>query len=194
MERYKETSVGQVFPFTDVKILDPDDRGIGEVIVKGPMVMKGYFELPQETAEVFTPDGFLKTGDLGYLDKENYLYLTGRAKNMIVTEGGKNVYPEEIENEFQLFDEIDQVLIRAYTEGGKKDKAEHIEALIYPNADHKWTEDGAAPSEGSVKKRLDEIVNEVNQRLLPYQRIERTAVLAQPMEMTTTKKIKRNKL
>jgi long-chain acyl-CoA synthetase len=194
MERYKETSVGQVFPFTDVKILDPDDRGIGEVIVKGPMVMKGYFELPQETAEVFTPDGFLKTGDLGYLDKENYLYLTGRAKNMIVTEGGKNVYPEEIENEFQLFDEIDQILIRAYTEGGKKDKAEHIEALIYPNADHKWTEDETPPTEETVKKRLDAIINEVNQRLLPYQRIERTTVLAEPMEMTTTKKIKRNKL
>ncbi|MDR1211828.1 MAG: AMP-binding protein, partial [Spirochaetaceae bacterium] len=103
IEHYKETSVGKIIPGIEMKILNPDERGIGEVIVKGPVVMKGYYEMPEDTAEVFTPDGFLKTGDLGYLDSEDYLYLTGRAKNVIVTEGGKNVYPEEIENEFQLF-------------------------------------------------------------------------------------------
>jgi long-chain acyl-CoA synthetase len=68
VEHYKETSVGKVIPQCDMKILDPDDRGVGEVIVKGPMVMRGYFELPRETAEAFTADGYLKTGDLGYLD------------------------------------------------------------------------------------------------------------------------------
>jgi long-chain acyl-CoA synthetase len=150
------------------------------------MVMKGYFEMPEETAEAFTPEGYLKTGDLGYLDDEDYLYLTGRAKNMIVTEGGKNVYPEEIENEFQLFEEIDQILVRSYTEG-KKGKAEHIEALVYPSQDFKWTGDGEEP----VKAGIDRIVSEVNQRLLPYQRIERVRILDEPMEMTTTKKIKR---
>ena len=183
MEEYKETSVGKVLHYTDMKILDPDERGVGEVIVKGPMVMQGYFEMPEETAETFTPDGYLKTGDLGYLDSEDYLYLTGRAKNMIVTEGGKNVYPEEIENEFQLFEEIDQILIRGYTEGKP---SEHIEALIYPAQD--WA-DGI--SEADVRDRVNAIVSEVNQRLLPYQRIERTDILNEPMEMTTTKKIKR---
>jgi len=193
-EHYKETSVGQVLPYTDMKILDPDERGVGEVIVKGPMVMKGYFEMPEETAESFTPDGYFKTGDLGYLDSENYLYLTGRAKNTIVTEGGKNVYPEEIENEFQLFEEIDQILIRGYTAGGKEDKSERIEVLIYPNQDFKWSDGDATPNEKVVKDRFDEIVREVNQRLLPYQRIERINILPQPMEMTTTKKIKRGAL
>ncbi|MDR1143535.1 MAG: AMP-binding protein, partial [Spirochaetaceae bacterium] len=144
VDHYKETSVGKVLPWMEMKILDPDERGVGEVAVKGPMVMKGYFEMPRETAEVFTADGYLKTGDLGYLDNEEYLYLTGRAKNMIVTEGGKNVYPEEIENEFQLFEEIDQILVRGYTEG-KKDKAEHIEALIYPSPDFPWTAGKSAP-------------------------------------------------
>jgi long-chain acyl-CoA synthetase len=189
IEHYKETSVGRVVPWVDMKILDPDERGVGEVILKGPMVTQGYFELPQETAEAFTADGYLKTGDLGYLDSEEYLYLTGRAKNMIVTEGGKNVYPEEIENEFQLFDEIDQILVRSYTQG--KDKSEHIEALVYPNQEFKWTE-GTGTNEKLVKERINAIVAEVNQRLLPYQRIERTTVLAEPMEMTTTKKIKRD--
>jgi long-chain acyl-CoA synthetase len=191
VQHYKETSVGQVLPWTDMKILDPDERGVGEVIVKGPMVMKGYFEMPEESAEAFTPDGYLKTGDLGYLDDEDYLYLTGRAKNMIVTEGGKNVYPEEIENEFQLSEEIDQILVRSYT-GGKKDKSEHIEALIYPNPDFKWTAGGTSPGRDTIKARIDAIVSEVNQRLLPYQRIERTVILDEPMEMTTTKKIKRD--
>jgi len=190
VEHYKETSVGKVLPWTDMKILNPDERGVGEVIVKGPMVTKGYFELPQETAEVFTPDGYLKTGDLGYLDSENYLYLTGRAKNMIVTEGGKNVYPEEIENEFQLFEEIDQILVRGYT-AGKKESSEHIEALVYPSQDFAWAEGDAKPDGNLIKKRIEGIISEVNQRLLPYQRIERTVILETPMEMTTTKKIKR---
>ncbi|GHV95334.1 long-chain-fatty-acid--CoA ligase [Spirochaetia bacterium] len=189
IEAYKETSVGRTCPGVDMKILDPDERGIGEVIVKGSMVMKGYFNLPEETAAAFTPDGYLKTGDLGYMDNENYLYLTGRAKNMIVTEGGKNVYPEEIENEFQLFEEVDQVLIRGFVLD-KKLKSEGIEALVYPNPEFK-DESGKVPTKDEMKVRIDRIISEVNQRLLPYQKIGHTVILDDPMEMTTTKKIKR---
>ncbi|GBU27988.1 hypothetical protein R84B8_01544 [Treponema sp. R8-4-B8] len=68
-----------------MKILNPDARGVGEAVVKGPQVMQGYFEMPEVTAQSFTEDGYFKTGDVGYLDNENYLYLTGRAKNMVVT-------------------------------------------------------------------------------------------------------------
>jgi long-chain acyl-CoA synthetase len=190
MEHYKETSVGRVIPGCDMKVIDAkeDGRGnmIGEIVVKGSMVMQGYYEMPEETAATFTADGYLKTGDLGYLDDENYLYLTGRAKNVIVTEGGKNVYPEEIENEFQLFEEIDQVLVRSF-HPDKNTKDEHIEALFYPTDEFSKGKDAAR-----VKERIDEITSEVNQRLLPYQKIERTAILDKPMEMTTTKKIKRD--
>jgi long-chain acyl-CoA synthetase len=189
IEQYKETSVGRTCPHVDMKILDADERGIGEVIVKGPMVMKGYYNLPEETAAAFTSDGYLKTGDLGYMDSENYLYLTGRAKNMIVTEGGKNVYPEEIENEFQLYDEIEQVLIRGYVLDAKM-KSEGIEALVYPNPEFK-NEAGNKPSAEETKDRINAIINEVNSRLLPYQKIGRIEILDKPMEMTTTKKIKR---
>jgi long-chain acyl-CoA synthetase len=186
IEHYKETSVGCVVPQVDMKILDPDERGVGEVILKGPMVMQGYYEQPQYTAEAFTPDGYLRTGDLGYLDSENYLYLTGRAKNLIVTGGGKNVYPEEIENEFQLFDEIDQILVRGYT-ADKRSKTEHIEALVYANP-----EAFTGAPKLDVQRRIDAIVDEVNKRLLPYQRIERCSLLSERLEETTTKKIKRN--
>ena len=190
-EHYKETSVGKVLPLTDLRILDPDEQGIGEIIVKGPMVMQGYYKMPEETRETFTEDGYLKTGDLGYLDSENYLYLTGRAKNLIVTEGGKNVYPEEIENEFQLYGEIDQILVRGYLIDAKM-KTEGIEALVYPNQEAFKDSVGALKPKEEIKQRIESIIAEVNQRLKSYQKIERVIVLDEPMEMTTTKKIKRS--
>jgi len=193
IEHYKETSVGKVVPQADMKIYNPDERGVGEIIVKGPMVMSGYFEMPEETAEVFTPDGYFKTGDLGYLDSENYLFLTGRAKNTIVTEGGKNVYPEEIENEFQLsYDVIEQILVRGYVVDQKM-KIEGIEALVYPNQELK-DEAGNPLGKAEIKAKVDAIVKEVNQRLLPYQKISRSVILSEPMEMSSTKKIKRFKV
>jgi long-chain acyl-CoA synthetase len=190
-EHYKETSVGKVLPLTDLRILDPDEQGIGEIIVKGPMVMQGYYKMPEETRETFTEDGYLKTGDLGYLDSENYLYLTGRAKNLIVTEGGKNVYPEEIENEFQLYGEIDQILVRGYLIDAKM-KTEGIEALVYPNQEAFKDSVGALKPKEEIKQRIEAIIAEVNQRLKSYQKIKRVIVLDEPMEMTTTKKIKRS--
>jgi long-chain acyl-CoA synthetase len=199
IDHYKETSVGKVIPRTDMKILDPDERGVGEIVVKGPMVMKGYYEMPEETAEMFTEDGYFRTGDLGYLDSENYLYLTGRAKNLIVGEGGKNVYPEEIENEFQLHDEIAQILIRGYKEDAGR-SGELIEALVHPNKDLFAAGGAAAPEDGSaatpeqIEARIKEIVSEVNHRLQPYQRITRTTIMDEEMEMTSTKKIKRGKV
>jgi len=189
IEHYKEESVGKIVPQADMKILNPGERGIGEVIVKGPMVTQGYFEKPELTAESFTEDGYFKTGDLGYLDSEGYLYLTGRAKNVIVTEGGKKVFPEEIENKFQLYGEIDQILIRGYIMDPKM-KKEGIEALIYPNQELK-NENGQPYSAEEIKAIMDKIIFDVNQHLLFYQKINRVVILDKPMEMSSTKKIKR---
>ncbi len=190
-EHYKVDSVGKIIPQVEMKILDPNEDGIGEIAVKGPMVMKGYYTMPEETAEVFTEDGWFKTGDLGYLDEENYVYLTGRAKNLIVTEGGKNVYPEEIENRFQLYMEIDQILVKGYHE--KDDEsAELIEALVYP--EQEWLKKLAGTEAEAYKvaeARMEAIVEEVNQKLLPYQKILRVRVLHKPLEMTTTREVKR---
>jgi long-chain acyl-CoA synthetase len=192
-DHYKETSVGKVIPQAEMRILDPDERGVGEIIVKGPMVMQGYYEMPEETAEVFTEDGFFRTGDVGYLDRENYLYLTGRAKNLIVGEGGKNVYPEEIENAFQLYGEIDQIMVRGYPSEGPLG-GEEIEALVYPDKDFFAGSGGGADgtSGTDIAERIRAIVAEVNkEQLQSYQRISRTTILDEPMEMTSTKKIKR---
>jgi len=189
IEHYKEESVGKIIPQVDMKILHPGDRGIGEVIVKGPMVTSGYFEKPELTAESFTQDGYFKTGDLGYLDSDGYLYLTGRAKNVIVTEGGKKVFPEEVENKFQLYREIDQILIRGFVMDQKM-KKEGIEALIYPNPELK-NEKGQPYSVEELKAMMDKIIFDVNQNLLFYQKINRVVLLDKPMEMSSTKKIKR---
>ncbi|MCX7786990.1 MAG: AMP-dependent synthetase/ligase [Spirochaetes bacterium] len=191
VEHYKERSVGKVIPQVEMKILDPDDRGAGEIAVKGPMVMMGYYQMPEETKAVFTEDGFFKTGDVGYLDHEHYLYLTGRKKNLIVTEGGKNVYPEEIEDAFQLYEEIGQILVRGYISDPAL-KSEEIEALIYPNPEVFAPSGQPSVPKDQIERRIQEIVDTVNRELLPYQRIKRIRILEEPMEMTTTKKIKRH--
>ena len=95
-----------------MKILDPDENGRGEICARGPMIMQGYYNMPEETAKVLSADGWFRTGDIGWLDDEKYLYLCGRAKNLIVTSGGKNVYPEEIENAFQMYyNDIEQITV-----------------------------------------------------------------------------------
>ena len=135
---------------------------------------------------MFTDDGWFKTGDLGRLDAEHYLYLAGRAKNMIVTEGGKNVYPEEIENAFQLVTDIEQITIKGYILD-KTTKSEGIEALIYPSDDLYKRLNIVRGSDYSI-----DIVNKINKELAIYARISKITILDEPLEMTTTKKVKRN--
>jgi long-chain acyl-CoA synthetase len=192
------TRVGKLIPRVEMKILESDADGVGEIAVRGPMVMMGYYKLPAETAEVLSPEGWLKTGDLGRIDANDYVYLEGRAKNLIVTEGGKNVYPEEIENRFQLFDEVEQVMICGYIDD-EATKSEAIEAMLYPNAEHFKamvpSGGGVAESGGldweAAEERLQEIVDEVNQKLLPYQKITKVTVLRERLAETTKKTVKR---
>jgi long-chain acyl-CoA synthetase len=94
---YKNASAGLPLPGVDVKIVDKDENGIGEIIGKGPNVMLGYYEDEDATAEAIDKEGYFHTGDLGYLDKDNFVIITGRKKNVIVTNNGKNIYPEQIQ-------------------------------------------------------------------------------------------------
>lgn len=185
ISKFKVKSVGKVFPLIDMIIAEPDSNGIGEIRVKGPSVSAGYYRDEANTALLFDEDGYLKTGDLGYLDRENYLYLKGRAKNLIVTEGGKNVYPEQVEDLFQLYSEVEQILIRGYQV--KADiPGDAIEAVIYPNMEY-YQESGLA-----IEEDLQRIITEVNQHLSLYEKITRLTIAQEAMDMTSTKKIKRN--
>ena len=176
-----------------MKILDPAEDGAGEVAVKGPMVFNGYYKMNEETTKVFTKDGFFKTGDLGKLDKEGYLILCGRAKNMIVTDGGKNVYPEEIENAFQLENDIAQITVQGYVED-KEMKNEKIEALVYPSDELFNRLNLKRECDTHSEKIFDavnDVVSKVNKGLQPYARISRVTILDKALEMTTTQKVKR---
>lgn len=186
---YKESSVGKSLPQCQVKIVDPDEDGNGVIYIKGPMVMKGYYKNEEATKEVLSADGWLNTGDVGHQDQNGYLYLTGRAKSVIVTDGGKNVFPEEIEDHFQLYDEIEQICILGYIID-KATKAEGIRAVIYPSESvRKECADSDA-----VRARMEEIVSLVNRELQSYKKITRVDISDSPLPMTSTKKIKRNEV
>ncbi len=185
VEAYIETSVGKILPELEQKIVDPDKDGNGVIYLRGSVVMQGYYNNEEATDEVLDKDGWLNTGDVGHIDSNGYLYLTGRAKNIIVTEGGKNVFPEEIEDHFQLYDELDQVCIVGYTID-KAMKSEGIRLIAYPN--EKFSK---SHSKEDVEKIVNEIVNEVNKELQSYKKITMVTIADEPLEMTSTKKVKR---
>jgi long-chain acyl-CoA synthetase len=197
-EKHKRNvSVGLPVKYTDVRIVDKDDDvkvlppfEHGEIVVKSPSIMLGYYKNPEATAEMFTPDGFLKTGDLGYLDNEGFIYINGRKKNLIVSTGGKNIYPEEIENHFAASRVIAEILVL-----GRKDPArggEFIFAVVFPNketlaADHgKKAEDGAF-----VKKLVKAEIEKVNRALAPYKKISDFMLRDSEFEKNAQKKIRR---
>ena len=184
---FKVDSIGCPLSFIDMIIADKNAEGIGEIRIKGPNVCLGYLDDEENTKALFDENGYMKTGDLGYMDSENYVYLKGRAKNIIVTEGGKNVFPEEIEDMFQLYPQVEQILIRGFQM--KKDvPSESIEAVIYPSPDYA-KENGLDKS--AMDSEIEKIIKEVNKDLVGYKKIEKLTIVTEPMQMTTTKKIKR---
>lgn len=184
-EAYIEESVGIPLEGMEEKIVDPDEDGNGLIYVRGPQVMLGYYKNEEATKEVLSSDGWLNTGDVGHIDKNGYLYLTGRAKSVIVTEGGKNVFPEEIEDKFQLFEEINQLCIIPYVIN-KEMKTEGIRIVIYPSPVLLKEK-----SMDEVTKRMEEIVALVNRNLQSYKKITMITVVDSPLPMTSTNKVKR---
>lgn len=181
---YVETSVGKVCAGIEQKIVDPDENGNGLIYLKGSCVMKGYYKNEEATREILTEDGWLNTGDVGHIDKKGYLYLTGRAKNIIVTEGGKNVFPEEIEDKFQLFDDIEQICIIPYVKN-EKTKAEGIKAIVYPSEVLRKGD----PEE--CESKIKRYVATVNKDLPSFKKIEKIVIAKEELAMTSTRKIQR---
>ncbi len=185
VEVYNEDSVGIPLPRVEEKIVDPDEDGNGIIYVRGPSVMKGYYKNPEATEDVLDSEGWLNTGDVGHIGENGFLFLTGRAKSIIVTEGGKNVFPEEIEDKFQLYDEIEQCCIIPYIIN-REMKSEGIRIVIHPSM--KYMKDHTMDE---CAKHMEEIVETVNRDLQSYKKITMTTVVDEPLPMTSTKKIKR---
>ena len=167
----RKDAVGQLLPNCEAKTVD------GELWVKGSSVMQGYYNMPEETAETLE-DGWLKTGDLGYVDEDGFVYLTGRKKNLIITKNGENVSPEELENALSTNRLVGEVLVR--------EKGGVIEAEIYPDQDYvkkKRIKD--------VREKLQEVIDEYNRTAAPQKKIYSLVVRDTEFEKTTTRKIKR---
>ena len=181
----KYGTVGLPMPEVEVKIEDKNEKGIGEIVVKGPNVMKGYYEMPEETAKVLK-EGWFYTGDLGYLDKKGYLHITGRKKNVIVLKNGKNVYPEELE---QLIGELPYVQENMVF-GKEKDDDLVVSVKIVYNKEYMLSKNDNLTEE-EIKDLIWQDVKKINKGLPKYKYIKNLIVTDEPMIKTTTAKVKR---
>lgn len=192
LEKPNIASVGVVIPGVEVKITEPDENDIGEIIMRGPNVMLGYYKNKKATDEIIK-DGWLYTGDLGWLDDEGYLYITGRRKSLIVTQAGKNIYPEELEAKLLKSQWVQEVLVVPRID--PETKKESICALIFP--DYELLEQYSISSDITLSK--DDIesifkdeIKKVNEDLPAYKKILQFEVREEEFPKTTTKKIKRH--
>ena len=181
-------SVGQVYPSVKIKFLDKDVDGIGEIAVKGPSVMLGYFNNDEANREVFER-GWFKTGDLGYIDKDGYLFLMGRKKNVIVLKNGKNVYPDEIENVINRIPGIKESFVFGRPESDDPTDLRLECKMVYDEALFK--EIHKLSKEEDIKEFLDEKIKEINKTMPNYKFIKEVYITTEPLIKTTTLKIKR---
>ncbi|MDR0475365.1 MAG: AMP-binding protein [Treponema sp.] len=186
----RNASVGLPVKYTDVKILEPNPDGVGEIAVKSPSIMLGYYENHEATSEIITQDGWLKTGDLGYQDKEGYIYISGRDKNIIVSSGGKNIYPEEIETLFATSKIIAEILIV-----GRKEKdygGEEIFAVAVPNMEYIIAEyQGKVNDEDFIRNLVKKEIGKTNRKLPGYKKITGFTLRNEPFEKNAQQKIRR---
>ena len=181
-------SVGMA-PFNvQLKLEDVDEKGVGEIVAKGPNIMLGYYENPEATKAVMK-DGWFHTGDLGYYDKDGYLYITGRKKEIIVLKNGENVYPSEIEFLVNKLPYVTESIVfpRENTKGeiAIGVKAVYDKDLIKEKFGEK--------TEAEYKKLVWEDIKEINQRLSQFKKIKELIITTEALEKTTTQKIKRFK-
>ena len=185
----KDDSAGLPIPNVEYKIDNPNSEGVGEIIVKGPNVMIGYYNNEEETKKAIR-NGWFYTGDLGKIDENGYLYITGRCKSVIVTKNGKNIYPEEVE--YYLND--NPLISESLVLGIKKDNDDetYINAQIYPNMEAiKESLKGSIPTKEELWKIISDVVNSVNKKLPNYKHIKNFVIRDQEFEKTTTQKVKR---
>ncbi|MEG2298230.1 MAG: AMP-binding protein, partial [Anaerovoracaceae bacterium] len=188
-DRYsKAKSVGLPMPGTEVKIINKDEDGLGEIVCKGPSVMLGYYDNEEATNEAII-DGWLQTGDFGYFDEDGFLYVSGRKKNVIVTKNGKNIFPEEVEFYLAESEYIEEVLVHGIEDERTGDAV--VKAEIYPNFELISEEKGLL-SDGELRAFLKEVIDNINDQMPLYKRVKRFDVRRAEFEKTTTRKIKRH--
>ena len=182
-------SIGVPFPGQDIKAINVDEEGIGEICIKGPNIMLGYYDDPEETAKVLDEDGWFHTGDLGYVDVDGYAYLTGRAKNVIVTTKGKNVYPEEIEYLLNLLDYVEESFVFENPETAGVDT--QIVASVKIDQEEMAELLGPDFTDEEVMRELWKEVDRINEDAPVYRRIKKVILRKTDFIHNTSSKLMR---
>ncbi|NLO62970.1 MAG: AMP-binding protein [Clostridiaceae bacterium] len=186
---FNDRSAGIPLPGVDVRIINKDENGIGEIIGKGPNVMLGYFENDEATKEAIDEEGFFHSGDLGYIDEDSFVIITGRKKNVIISKNGKNIFPEEIEGLLSRSPFITESLVT-----GEDDNHDDIivTATIFPNMDAVREKFGENPDPDTIQSLLETECVKVNDQLVSYKKIRKVVYRDTEFDKTTSKKIIRN--
>lgn len=188
-------SVGKPIIQADIKIQNPNENGEGEILIKTPTLMLGYYEDEEATKKVIDEEGYFNSGDIGYIDEEGYVYITGRSKNVIVTQNGKNIYPEEIEMMLEKVEEVKECMVygKQPDENSKKEEKELIiTAKVLPDY-QKIEEIHGKISEKEIYDILWKNIKEINKKLTSYKAIKCLEIKEGEFEKTSTMKIKRYK-
>lgn len=183
-------SVGKPMPGTEIKIGDPDKDGVGEVLIRGGVVFKGYYQNEAATAEAFTEDGWFRSGDLGTLDKDGHLYIVGRAKDVIVLPSGKNVHPEDLEVHYLKTPLVEELaIVGIKDESEQRAGAERLAAVVVPDFEYLKLSN-ISNSKEAIRYALDDLGRELPE----YQRVRDYIIRVEPLPRTATRKIKRFEL
>ncbi len=188
-------SVGKPIVSANIKIDNPNENGEGEILIKSPTLMIGYYENEEETKKVIDSDGYFHSGDIGYMDEEGYIFITGRSKNVIVTQNGKNIYPEEIEMLLDKVDEIKECMVygkKPEKDSRRQDKELIITARVIPNYE-KIQEVYGDMSKEEIYNIVWQKIKEVNKKLESYKAVKDLEIKEGEFEKSSTLKIKRYK-
>ena len=184
----KTGSVGKALSNVELKIDDKDENGIGEIVAKGPNIMLGYYNNENATKEVLEKDGWFHTGDLGYLDKNGFLFVTGRKKNVIVQKNGKNIFPEELEVLVNHIPFVKESLI--YGKPTKDGDLDVCVKIVYNKEEIKAVH--GYKSEEEILKDMKEYISKINDNMPPYKYIRDIIITDEELIKTTTAKVKRH--
>ena len=186
-EDNKIGSVGTPLNGVEVKIDQPNEEGVGEVLIRGPIVMSGYYRNPEANREVFTSDGWFRSGDLGRFDKQGHLYIVGRQKDVIKLPSGKNVFPEDVEAHYERSPFVSEVCVIGVRDDSSQFKgAEKLRGVVVPNFEYL-----KAQHIGNAREWVVWELENLGRELPEYQRVHDFILRAEPLPRTSTRKVKR---
>jgi long-chain acyl-CoA synthetase len=182
-----DAAAGKALPGVEIQIWEPNEEGVGEIVAKGPNIFEGYLDAPELNEEIFK-GGYFHTGDMGYMDDSGFIFITGRKKCVIVTQNGKNIYPEEIEILINAYPFVKESMVFGKSAEGSKE--EIITASIYPDLEAFDAEFKKSDPE-FVESKIKEMIHEVNSKLINYKMVKDVIIRDKEFVKTTTSKIKR---